>query len=78
MRKLWATFVALAAVLLLSSLTWKAEAQTLRGATIFHTQTQNFTPIEKAACGPFFGRRCGPFHHWVCGPYGRRCWCAPC
>jgi hypothetical protein len=39
-------------------------------------QARNFTPVEKAACGPHWGRFCGPFHHRVCGRW--RCWCAPC
>ena len=34
------------------------------------------TPVEKAACGPHWGRFCGPFHHRVCGRW--HCWCAPC
>jgi hypothetical protein len=78
MRKLTVTLIALAAILLAGLLAFKADAQTSRGAANMPAQTQNFTPIEKAACGPFFGARCGPFHHWVCGPYGRRCWCARC
>ncbi|HTO60981.1 MAG TPA: hypothetical protein VMM15_06975 [Bradyrhizobium sp.] len=76
MRKLWATIAALAAILLVSSLAWKAEAQTTRGALLIPEQAKNFTPIEKAACGPFWGPHCGPFHHWVCRRH--RCWCARC
>lgn len=53
-----------------------SNAQTTRGATTLTTASQNFTPIEKAACGPNFGRWCGPYHHRVCR-YGR-CWCAHC
>jgi hypothetical protein len=71
MRKLKVTFIATAAILLAGSLAFKADAQTSRGAATIPAQAQNFTPIEKAACGPFWG-------HWVCGPYGRRCWCARC
>ncbi len=81
MRKLVVTFIATTAILLAGSLAHKAEAQTTRGATILPAQSQNFSPVEKAACGPFAGRWCGPFHHRVCrfGPFGRRhCWCAPC
>ena len=77
-RKLKVTFIATAAILLVGSLAFKADAQTSRGAATIPAQAQNFTPIEKAACGPFWGSRCGPYHHWVCGPYGRRCWCARC
>jgi len=81
MRKLLITFAAAAAILAVGATVFKAEAQTTRGAADITTQSKNFTPIEKAACGPFWGRFCGPFHHRVCryGPYGgRRCWCAPC
>ena len=75
MRKL--TFIAMAAILLAGSLAFKADAQTSREAAVIPAQAQNFTPIEKAACGPFWGRWCGPFHRRVCGPRGR-CWCAHC
>ena len=67
-----------AAILLAGALAWKAEAQTSRGAAALPAAAQNFTPIEKAACGPFRGPHCGPFRHWVCGPYRRHCWCARC
>ena len=77
MRKLLVAFAAMAAILLIGSLAWKADAQTSRGAATIPAQAQNFTPIQKAACGPFWGARCGPFHRWVCGPRGR-CWCAHC
>ena len=76
MRKLTLSLMALAAILLAGSLAFKADAQTSRGAANITAQTQNFTPIEKAACG-FRGPHCGPRHHWVCGPHGR-CWCAHC
>jgi hypothetical protein len=78
MRKLAVAFIAIAAIVLTGSLTFKAGAQTSRGAAAIPAQAQNFTPIEKAACGPYRGRFCGPFHHWVCGPYGRHCRCARC
>jgi hypothetical protein len=78
MRRLVVTLFAITAILLAGALAFKADAQTSRGAAAIPAQAQNFTPIEKAACGPFRGRWCGPFHHRVCGPYGRRCWCAPC
>jgi hypothetical protein len=76
MRKLLVTLTATVAILLASSLAWKADAQTTRGATNLPAQAQNFSPIEKAACGPYWGRWCGPYHRRVCGPY--RCWCAHC
>jgi hypothetical protein len=53
-----------------------ASAQIERGPAALSGQAQNFTPIEKAACGPHWGRFCGPFHHRVCGRW--HCWCAPC
>jgi hypothetical protein len=77
MRKLLVTFIAMATILLAGSLAFKADAQTSRGAANIPVQAQNFSPIEKAACGPYFGRWCGPFHRRVCGP-GGRCWCARC
>jgi hypothetical protein len=78
MRKLLVILFAITAMLLAGALSFKADAQTSRGAATITAQAQNFTPIEKAACGPFRGRFCGPYHHWVCGPYGRHCWCAHC
>ena len=60
MRKLMVTFIATAAILLAGSIAFKADAQISRGAATIPAQAQNFTPIEKAACGPFFGRWCGP------------------
>ena len=82
MRKLWALFAITAAILSVSSLDWKADAQTSRGAMTIPAQAQNFTPIEKAACGPHRGRWCGPGYHRVCSysSYYRRhlCRCVPC
>ncbi|MGO4871157.1 MAG: hypothetical protein ACLPGW_11185 [Roseiarcus sp.] len=76
MRKMAIAFAATAAILSLGAMTLQADAQTTRGAGTISNAMQNFTPIEKAACGPHWGRWCGPWHHRVCGPY--RCWCAPC
>jgi hypothetical protein len=76
MRKLTVTFIATAAILLAGLLAFKADAQTSRGAATIPVQAQNFSPIEKAACGPYWGRWCGPWHRRVCGQY--RCWCARC
>jgi hypothetical protein len=67
---------AMAAILLAASLASSADAQTSRGAATIKSQAQNFSPIQKAACGPYWGPWCGPWHHRVCG-WGR-CWCAPC
>jgi len=74
MRKLVVILTATAAILSAGSLA--SNAQTTRGTLGIKAVTQNFTAIEKAACGPFVGRWCGPFHHRVC--VGYRCWCAPC
>jgi hypothetical protein len=74
MRRLGVILTATTAILLAGA--FASNAQTTRGALTLHTQAQNFTPIEKAACGPFVGRWCGPYHHRVCA-YGR-CWCAVC
>jgi hypothetical protein len=74
MRRLVVAFTATIVILSAGSLV--ANAQTTRGALGLRAATQNFTPIEKAACGPFFGRWCGPYHTRVCGPGG--CWCARC
>ena len=78
MHRLVIAFATTAAIVLAGSLAWRAEAQTSRGAFGLPAAAQNFSPIEKAACGPRRGPHCGPFHHWVCGPYGHRCWCARC
>jgi hypothetical protein len=76
MRKLSVAFAAAAAILLVSSLAWKADAQTSRGAANIPAQSQDFTPIEKAACGGP-GPYCPTGLIRRCGPLGR-CWCAPC
>jgi hypothetical protein len=70
------TLAALAAILLAGSYAMQAQAQTSRGAANITGAAQNFTPIEKAACGPHPGEYCGPWHRRVCR-YGR-CWCAHC
>ena len=53
-----------------------SQAQMERGPAALADTAQNFTPIEKAACGPHYGKYCGPFHHRVCDRW--HCWCAPC
>ncbi len=67
---------AMATILLVASLVSNANAQTSRGGANIKSQVQNSTPIEKAACGPYWGPWCGPWHHRVCGWGG--CWCARC
>lgn len=74
MRRLVVTLSTTAVILLAGSLV--SNAQITRGAASLPAASQNFTPIEKAACGPNWGRWCGPYHHRVCR-YGR-CWCAHC
>lgn len=74
MRKLTVILAATASILMAGSLI--ADAQTTRGAFSIPKDAHNFTPIEKAACGPRAGRWCGPFHHRICR-FGR-CWCAHC
>jgi hypothetical protein len=76
MRKIAIAFAATTAMVFVGSLAWQAAAQTTRGASEISSVIKNFTPIEKAACGPFWGRWCGPWHHRVCNPWG--CWCAHC
>jgi hypothetical protein len=65
-----------AAVLTFAAFVSGADAQIERGPAALAGQAQNFTPIEKAACGPHWGRFCGPFHHRVCGRW--HCGGAPC
>jgi predicted small secreted protein len=63
------------ALLLFGATAVTANAQTSRGAGNISTATQNFTPVEPAACrgwGPY----CRPGFVRTCGPY--RCWCRPC
>lgn len=74
MRKVTVTLAAATAILMAGSLI--AGAQTTRGAFSIRKEAKNFTPVEKAACGPYRGRWCGPFHTRVCR-YGR-CWCVHC
>lgn len=68
--------VIVATTLLLAGLAVTAHAQTLHGSAGLVGAAQNFTPVQKAACGGRWGRWCPPGRHRVCGP--RRCWCAPC
>jgi len=76
MRRLVMTLAALAAIMLAGTFAWQAQAQTSRGAGTLTGAAQNFSPIEKAACGPNVGPYCGPWHRRVCR-YGR-CWCVHC
>lgn len=53
----------------------QSEAQTLRGAASVLSATQNFSPVDAAACRGW-GRWCRPGYVRTCGPW--RCWCRPC
>ncbi len=75
MRKLIVTAAAMAALFVIGSSIEPAQAQTTRAAASIAAATQNFTPIEKAACRGW-GRWCGPGYVRACGPF--RCWCRPC
>jgi len=79
MRRIAIMFAASAALMSAAMAPWQAEAQIERGPAALAGEAQNFTPvpIEKAECGPHWGRWCGPWHHRVCNRWGR-CWCAPC
>jgi hypothetical protein len=74
MRKLTVTVTAAAAILLVSSMGWTANAATATVNAI-PGAARNFSPIHETACRGF-GRWCGPGFTRVCGPY--RCWCRPC
>ncbi len=76
MRRIAIMLAASTALMFSAAPTWQAQAQTERGPAALADTPQNFTPIEKAACGHHWGRYCGPYHHRVCNRY--RCWCAPC
>ena len=75
MRRM-AIMLAATATLMFSAVPWQAQAQIERGPAALADTAQNFTPIEKAACGPHWGRFCRPWHHRVCNRW--HCWCAPC
>jgi hypothetical protein len=68
MRRLTIALAGAAALTIGGGLIWGAEAQIERGPAALSKTTQDFTPIEKARCGPHWGRYCGPWHHRVCGP----------
>jgi hypothetical protein len=68
--------IAIAALLFVSALTWKADASVSSGAANLAIAAKNFTPIIKAGCGGR-GPHCTWGRHWFCGQMGR-CWCAPC
>ena len=76
MRRMTITLTATAALIIGGGLIGAAQAQIERGAATLSQSAHNFTPVEKAACGPHWGRFCGPWHHRVCGRW--HCWCAPC
>jgi hypothetical protein len=49
------------AILLASSVAWKADAQTSRAAAIISAQAANMTPVGKIACWPGHHDGC-PYH----------------
>ncbi len=75
MHKLVMIFAMTTAMLFAGSLIWKAEAQTWRGAASINSASENYTPIEKAACRGY-GRFCGPGYTRACDAF--RCWCRRC
>jgi hypothetical protein len=54
MRKVTTAFAVLTTVLIVGSVPLQVDAQTMRGTDAAAT-IRNFTPIEKAACGPHWG-----------------------
>jgi hypothetical protein len=76
MRRMAIMLAAAMALTVGAAPTWQAQAQIERGPASLADTAKNFTPVEKAACGPHWGRFCGPWHHRVCGRW--HCWCAPC
>ena len=79
-RKLFVT--AGAALLVVGSIAWNAEATTLSGTAGLQPTVKNFSPVELAACwcGPYrcacgHARYYGYYGHpRYYGYYGRRCW----
>jgi hypothetical protein len=75
MRTLSVTFAVAVAILLVSSLAWNADAQTSLGAANISAQSQNFSPIQPAACGR-------PGGYCPAGSFRRcnynACWCSRC
>lgn len=72
MRKLILTA---AAILLVNSMGWSANAATTAPVSAIPSAARNFSPVHEAACRGY-GRWCGPGYVRACGPY--RCWCRPC
>jgi hypothetical protein len=72
MGRLSIVVAAIIAIVMAGSLAWNVEAQTLRGVTSIKAATENFTPIQKAACDGVTGvHGCGPGWFWR---FGRRGW----
>jgi hypothetical protein len=76
MRRMAIALAGAAALMAGGALMWSADAQIERGPAALAAPAENFTPVERAACGPHWGRFCGPWHTRVCGRY--HCWCRPC
>jgi hypothetical protein len=60
MRRVVIALAGTAALMIGAALISGANAQIERGPAALAEQAQNFTPVEKAACGPHWGRFCGP------------------
>jgi hypothetical protein len=79
MKKITMTLTAAILVLGTMAIAVNAQTQSL-GASSFHAQLKNATPIVKqAACNGRTGSAgCGPGWVRACGPYGGNCRCVRC
>jgi hypothetical protein len=73
MRRMAIALAGAAALTVGGALMWGADAQIERGPAALAAPAENFTPVERAACGPHWGRFCGPWHTRVCGRYHAEC-----
>ena len=60
MRKIAILLAASTALVFGAAPAWQAYAQMERGPAALASAPKNFTPIVKAACGPYWGAHCGP------------------
>lgn len=74
MRRAAFAMAATVALMVISMLTWTAQATTLSGTVM--PSTHNYSPVEKVGCTG--AGRCPYGTYLVCGPYGRHCSCAAC
>jgi hypothetical protein len=73
MRKLSLMIAAGAAILMVGSFAWTADAATTNG--IPSAAAKNYSPVHPAACQGY-GPHCPPGSTWTCG--GGNCWCRLC